>query len=422
MGLVADIVVEQVSSFSITADEVNQRGWIERGWIDDFDTPVGLLKAIEATINVRQITPSIISSLDTVHKYCVDPHGKEDFSSSVFDFPFTLLWHTQPGSPIRRIYDDENPIFISSTLTLAASLATSVTFPTSLAQDNVIPAFYFLLPKLVFTSARTLTLQPATDTDNPLPEPLLFSLGRIFPAVRCVDLGKAHQLAEEAVVNVIDDLPSLRVARFARPPGFMGRVPIRRDSFFLPSYLRSCSGDGPLLQVKGAFQSRFDGSESWSLWEGEGEGEEEEDESSEEDSASEAEVPVGQTGGTRWRVEHRIRRISVYFSAGYAPEPEGIWLDRPAFTDLFDTCIKAITALPKLERITLTTDDPFPGYLLHECGWCGVGNRLSLHGFDAVQAGPCSVELYRDGQPITEGQRLITDYFSRVDNSNEMVD
>ena len=204
----------------------------------------------------------VSQSLNAVHKYCVRPGGKEDYSSSVFDFPFTLLWCTNPGSPIRHIYDDESPTFQSSTLTLAASPATSVTFPTSLAQDTVIPAFYSLLPKLVFTSASTLTLQPATDTDHPLPQPLLFNLGRVFPSVRCVDLGRAQQLGEEAVVKTIDDLPSLRVVRFAQQPSFHG------EPFFLPSYLRNCASGGPLLHIKCAFHKCLDGSEDWSVWEG----------------------------------------------------------------------------------------------------------------------------------------------------------
>ncbi|CEM32447.1 unnamed protein product [Vitrella brassicaformis CCMP3155] len=450
MELVESTQVKTVRSFTVTADEPDLEAWID----EDNDEPIRSLEAIEGTIKAKRITRSIISSLNKVHKYCVSPGGKEDYSSSSFDFPFTLLWPpTDPYSPIRGIYSDESPTFASSTLTLAASLATSVTFPTSLAQDTIIPAFYSLLPKLVFSSARTLTLQPARDTDNPLPPPLLFNLGRVFPSVRSIDLGRAQQLGEEAVVKTIDDLPSVRVVRFACPPRYVAFVPERPDGFFLPSYLRNCSSEGPLLHIKGAFRSPFGGSEGWSLWDGEEEEGEEEEEEEEEDESSEdgmdsrAEVPVGeadaggegadtslgtaegrsQEGRSSGGIECRIRRISVFFSAGYEPEPEDPleeWTDRPPpFTDLFDTCIEAITTLPKLERITLTTNDTFTIDMLDEDSSCGVEERLSPHGFAAVQTGPCSVELYREGLPATAGQRLITDYFSPICvDSDEMRD
>ncbi|CEL97908.1 unnamed protein product [Vitrella brassicaformis CCMP3155] len=427
MKLVELTSVDTVTSFSITADEPDLYPWTN----EDDGTPMGSLKAIEATIKLKQITPRIISSLNAVHKYCVSPGGKEDYSSSVFDFPFTLLWPTQPGSPIRRIYDDETPAFESSTLTLAASLATSVTFSTSLAEDNIIQAFYFLLPKLVFSSARTLTLQPATDTDNPLPQPLLFNLGRVFPSVQFVEMGSAHQLGEEAVVKTIDDLPSLRVVRFARQPSF------HEQPFFLPSYLSNCASGGRLLHVKCAFHKCLDGSENWSLWEGQA------DEGSEDgaggacsSSKMEIDVSVGEAGADKGSsnkgkgIEHRIRHISVFLATNFAAEggegdgrtDEGELLLRlPVWSRLFRTCVKAITTLPKLDYITLTTDDALPVESLHDDGEGGVAERLSPHGFAAVQTGPCSVELYRKGLPITAGQRLITDYFSRVD-SNGMDD
>mmetsp|Transcript_46757 Transcript_46757/g.116525 ORF Transcript_46757/g.116525 Transcript_46757/m.116525 type:complete len:598 (-) Transcript_46757:436-2229(-) len=436
MKLVELTSVDTVTSFSITADEPDLYPWTN----EDDGTPMGSLKAIEATIKLKQITPRIISSLNAVHKYCVSPGGKEDYSSSAFIFPFTLLWPTNPDIIIRNIYDSETPAFESSTLALAASLATSVTFPTSLAQDNVIiPAFYRLLPKLLFSSARTLTLQPARDTDNPLPQPLLFNLGRVFPSVRSIDMGKAQQLGEGAVVKTIDDLPSLRVVRFARQAILCGP-----EGFFLPSYLRNCASDGPLLHIKGAFYSSFAVDDGWSLWEGE-----------EEESGAEA--PVGKAdggdknagSGTREEmsvgtaerrskeggsggIARRIRRISVVFSADYEPEdaeedglnpkPLNPRVDREAFGYLFDTCIKAISTLPNLECITLRAHSEFPMGLLHTGGKGAVGRRLSRCGFVAVQTGPCSVELCREGLPVTEGQRLITDYFSRVHSSNEMVD
>ncbi|CEM23866.1 unnamed protein product [Vitrella brassicaformis CCMP3155] len=318
MLLVELTSVDTVTSFSITADIPDLDAWI-----DDFGTPMRSLEDIEATINAKQITPNIISSLNAVHKYCVDPHCKEDYSSSVFDFPFTLLWPTNPGSPIHNIYDDESPAFESSTLTLVASLATSLSFPTSLAQDTIIPAFYSLLPKLVFSSARTLTLQPARDTDNPLPQPLLFNIGRVFPSVRSIDMGKAHQLGEEAVVKTIDDLPSLRVVCFERQPSF------HEQPVFLPSYLRNCASGGRLLHVKCAYYKSLDGSEDWSLWEGQpDEGSEDGAGGADSGSKMEIDVSVGEAEGDKCSsnkgkgkgIEHRIQHISVFLATNFAAE------------------------------------------------------------------------------------------------------
>ncbi|CEM17704.1 unnamed protein product [Vitrella brassicaformis CCMP3155] len=477
MMLVERTSVDTVKSFSVTADEPDLEGWVNykvgRTYNDMEVEPLRSLEDIEATINAKQITPSIISSLNAVHKYCVDPEGNEDYSSSTFDFPFAILWPAQPGSPIRNIYDDESPAFASSTLTLAASLATSVTFPTSLAQDNIIQAFYSLLPKLVFTSARTLTLQKARDTNNPLPQPLLFNLGRVFPSVRSIDMGRARQLGEEAVVKAIDDLPSLRILRFARQPSFHGKP------FFLPSYLRNCAGAGPLLHIKCAFYTGMNGSEDWSVWEGQpDEGGEDGAGGADSGSKMDMDVSLGEAEGDKGSsnkgkgIERRIRHISVFFATplfwgaaeagvgdgelgrggrwgvrweadgwrwrvfryfaaeggegGEEGEEDEEWeADKPemlVWSRLFRTCVKAIATLPKLDYITLTTDDTLPVESLHEDGEAGVAERLSPHGFAAVQTGPCSVELYRKGLPVTAGQRLITDYFSPicVDNSNGM--
>jgi len=418
MNVVKGTDVTKVTSFKITANEdFNLDEWIDSDDEQEEEVPVRSLETIEAAINVKQINSATIHALHTLRKYCVHPDAEADYSSSTFDFEFRLLWF--PIGDIGRLFSEEGPVFGSSTLVLAASLATSVTFPTRLEPSFVIlaipQAFYSLLPKLVFSSARTLNLSSSFLMDRPLPQPLLFHLGRLFPSVRCVDLGKGQQLGEEAVVKVIDDLPSLRMVRFAR------RLSYRGPYFFLPSCLRKCTGDGPALHVKGSFRSRVDGSESWSLWDGEEEG----DESSEDDIDSAGEADGGRKDG----IERRIRRITVYFSAGYASQPEKDaeeeeWIDRerPAFEGLFATCIKAITTLPKLERITLSTDDVCPLDFLHQGGRHAVESRLSRHGFVAVQTGTCRVELHREGLPVTEGQRLITDYFPPLSVAEKEMD
>mmetsp|Transcript_45271 Transcript_45271/g.127833 ORF Transcript_45271/g.127833 Transcript_45271/m.127833 type:complete len:279 (-) Transcript_45271:49-885(-) len=120
MELVESTQVKTVRSFTVTADEPDLEAWID----EDNDEPIRSLEAIEGTIKAKRITRSIISSLNKVHKYCVSPGGKEDYSSSVlFDFPFTLLWPTNPGSPIRNIYDSETPASESSTLSHPGGLA-----------------------------------------------------------------------------------------------------------------------------------------------------------------------------------------------------------------------------------------------------------------------------------------------------------
>ncbi|CEM18746.1 unnamed protein product [Vitrella brassicaformis CCMP3155] len=238
MLLVEFTSIDSVTSFSVTADEPDLEGWI-----DDFDTP----------------------SLNAVHK---------DYSSSVlFDFPFTtLLWPTNPGSPIRNIYDSETPASESSTLSHPGGLARHI--------------------------ARTLTLQPARDTDNPLPQPLLFNLGRVFPSVRSMDMGKAQQLGEEAVVKTVDDLPSLRAVRFARQPSCHGVFPaVVQDS------------GGPLLRIKCAFHKCRDGSGDWSVWEGPAdEGGEDGAGGADRSGKMEMDVSVGEAGTTRAAARRRRAR------------------------------------------------------------------------------------------------------------------
>ncbi|CEM29362.1 unnamed protein product [Vitrella brassicaformis CCMP3155] len=219
-------------------------------------------------------------------------------------------------------------------VTLAASLATS----------------------LVFSSARILTLQPARDTDNPLPQPLLFNLGRVFPSVRSMDMGKAQQLGEEAVVKTVDDLPSLRAEAVVKT-----------------------IDDLPSLRV---------------VWDGQADEGGEDGAGRDDKGSSEKEKGKG--------MEHRIRHISQRIlryptllrccggRGGRWGADEGELL---VWSRLFPTSIKAITTLPKLDYITLTTDDALPVESLHDDGEAGVAERLSPHGFAAVQTGPCSVEL-----------------------------
>jgi len=197
-----------------------------------------------------------------------------------------------------------------------------------------------------------------------------------------------------------------------------------RCNLYIYIYLRNCSSDGPLLHIKGAFHSCFEGREDWSLWEGDDDQLWAELPNWAESDHSEAVASAGKAGGGEKGdsgIEHRIRCISVYFSAlSWLEEPDEV----PDFTYLWGACLKAIATLPNLERIALRTDIEFPLGALHGCGsacvcGCVCERRLSRLGFAVVQTGPWSVEFCREGLPVPDGQLLITDYFP---SSNEMRD